>query len=249
MTTIVKMPETVVLLSITIELFGISLGTARTVNMRRIFSQVETWIAFVAIGCVILVLTRLAGYASIAATAKIAASMGFLGLAVCCGAFDSSYGRILLAGLALAAVGDVLLIGDSHRVFLFGLASFLLAHVAYIAAFVSSKIAVRWSLSAVVPLALISYAVLSWLTPHVDSEMLLPVRVYTVVITTMVVAAFGTRGAGGATTIVAGATLFYLSDLAVAADRFVQPDFRNFIWGLPFYYAGQVLLALSIRSR
>jgi hypothetical protein len=45
----------------------------------------------------------------------------------------------------------------------------------------------------------------------------------------------------------AGALLFYLSDLAVARDRFVRPGLANRLVGLPLYYAGQVLLALALR--
>jgi uncharacterized membrane protein YhhN len=40
--------------------------------------------------------------------------------------------------------------------------------------------------------------------------------------------------------------LFFISDLAVARDRFVAPSFANRSWGLPSYYAGQLLLAWAI---
>ena len=45
------------------------------------------------------------------------------------------YGNQLLLGLVLSLIGDVLLLGRSDRHFLAGLIAFLLAHVAYIAAF------------------------------------------------------------------------------------------------------------------
>jgi uncharacterized membrane protein YhhN len=45
-----------------------------------------------------------------------------------------------------------------------------------------------------------------------------------------------------------GSLLFYVSDLAVARHRFVRPDFVNRVVGLPLYYAGQFLLALTIGS-
>ena len=38
---------------------------------------------------------------------------------------------------------------------------------------------------------------------------------------------------------------FYLSDLAVARDRFVSPGFANALWGLPLYYVAQLLFAYS----
>jgi hypothetical protein len=40
---------------------------------------------------------------------------------------------------------------------------------------------------------------------------------------------------------------FYLSDLAVARDRFVARAFVNRLWGLPLYYAAQILFAVSTR--
>jgi uncharacterized membrane protein YhhN len=46
----------------------------------------------------------------------------------------------------------------------------------------------------------------------------------------------------------AGAALFYLSDLAVAADRFLGGSFPHYAWGLPLYYSGQLLLARTTRS-
>ena len=47
-------------------------------------------------------------------------------------------------------------------------------------------------------------------------------------------------------TVAFGALLFYLSDLFVARHRFVTTEFLNRGFGLPIYYAGQVLIALSI---
>jgi len=47
-------------------------------------------------------------------------------------------------------------------------------------------------------------------------------------------------------TAAAGAALFYLSDLAVARQRFVHEDFINRALGLPTYYLGQLLLALTV---
>jgi uncharacterized membrane protein YhhN len=43
--------------------------------------------------------------------------------------------------------------------------------------------------------------------------------------------------------LVGGAVLFFVSDVAVARDRFVEPSWKNRAWGLPAYYAGQLLLA------
>jgi hypothetical protein len=50
-------------------------------------------------------------------------------------------------------------------------------------------------------------------------------------------------------TAAVGAILFYLSDLAVARQRFVQQSFINRALGLPIYYLGQLLLAMTIGAR
>jgi uncharacterized membrane protein YhhN len=98
---------------------------------------------------------------------------------------------------------------------------------------------------------------LRWLWPHLRGAAATlrgPVIAYVTVITLMVVAALAAaRGdALPATTrglIAAGAALFYASDLAVARNRFVAEGFVNKAWGLPAYYAGQLLLAWAIAAR
>jgi len=72
------------------------------------------------------------------------------------------------------------------------------------------------------------------------------VLLYLVAISSMMSLAAGTWAAAGGSLIVAGAGLFVLSDLAVARNRFVAPGFVNRAWGLPLYFAGQLLLAASI---
>ena len=76
--------------------------------------------------------------------------------------------------------------------------------------------------------------------------MLIPVRAYTFFISLMVITAFGVRGAGGPWLVPLGALLFYFSDLSVASLQFTDPPFPNYVWGLPFYYTGQLLLAMSV---
>jgi uncharacterized membrane protein YhhN len=72
-----------------------------------------------------------------------------------------------------------------------------------------------------------------------------PVIAYVAVISVMVVLAFGSYGSGATWLIPLGATLFFASDLFVARNQFVAPGTVNRVWGLPLYYAAQILLALS----
>jgi uncharacterized membrane protein YhhN len=88
-------------------------------------------------------------------------------------------------------------------------------------------------------------AVMLWLSPHMPAALALPVTLYAVVISGMVITAFGARGAGVTALVLVGALLFFLSDVSVASQRLLQADFPTYVWGLPLYYAGQVCLALS----
>jgi len=177
---------------------------------------------------------------------KLVASSAFVWLGYRCGALRSGYGRSLIVGLALSWFGDLFLLGGARESFLAGLACFLLAHIAYITAFARFGLNDRWLLVTLVPVAALSLVVLLWLTPQLPGDMLVPVRAYTFVISVMVILAFGARGAGATVLIPLGATLFYLSDLSVAMLRFAPPGFPHYVWGLPFYYTGQVFLALSV---
>lgn len=79
--------------------------------------------------------------------------------------------------------------------------------------------------------------------------MLGPVIVYVIVITSMVALAFGCIGSGGTGAIAVGAVLFYLSDISVAHGQFIESDFPMYVWGLPCYFAGQLFLAVSVKSK
>ena len=69
---------------------------------------------------------------------------------------------------------------------------------------------------------------------------------YVAVISAMVASATGAFGAAGGAALLAGALGFFASDLAVARQRFVAKSFTNKLWGLPLYYASQLLLASTV---
>ncbi|MGB5721675.1 MAG: lysoplasmalogenase [Woeseiaceae bacterium] len=202
-------------------------------------------IVLVAVACIALVALLLSGYDVAAAAAKLIASSAFVWLAIRVGSLKSIYGRIILLGLGFSWFGDALLIGKTQTLFLFGLVAFLLAHLAYIAAFLARGISLKWAAIAALPIATIAIAVIVWLGPHVPHELEIPVKVYTTAISIMVIAALATHGRAALILIPAGALLFFLSDLSVAALRLAQTEFPTYVWGLPFYYAGQVCLAVS----
>jgi len=175
---------------------------------------------------------------------KTAASLTFVVLGAVAWRSGDPVATWLVVGLALCAIGDVLLIWE--RSFDLGLASFLLGHIAYIAAFHAATPVLEWERWILAPVAMVSFGALAWLWPHLGRRRV-PVGVYVLAITVMVWGALAaTTGGALGPMIAVGAVLFYLSDLTVARDRFVHPDFLNRAIGLPMYYAAQILIALSV---
>jgi uncharacterized membrane protein YhhN len=209
---------------------------------------IRVLIVTVALACGALVGLQLFGHAGISIVAKLIASTAFIALALRSGAMSSTYGRLILLGLALSWCGDMFLTGHSQTAFLGGLSAFLLAHVAYVSAFIAHGYHRGGTFTAAVPITAAAIVVWAWLQPHTAPALSIPVRAYIAVISLMVIFAFGTRGKGGSIFIIAGATLFFLSDLSVAALRLVQTDYPTYVLGLPAYYAGQVCLALSVQQ-
>lgn len=179
------------------------------------------------------------------AITKPVASLGFLVAALGFGALDSRYGQLIFLGLALGAVGDVCLLGSGKAAFIAGLVSFLFGHVAYVVAFASLGISAPQAFIAAVAMAAVMALIGNWVFPHAP-EMRGPIAIYMLVIAAMCTVAIGARGAGAPWMIPAGALMFAVSDIAVVRDRFVAPGFVNRLWGLPLYYAAQLIIAWSI---
>ena len=206
------------------------------------------WIFLTAVAVAVLLFGEHRDSSTVKAVAKPLASAGFIGLGLAAGAAGSPYGRAVLVALALSWIGDVCLLSRQSRPFLLGLAAFLLAHVAFAVAFVIYSQELAWSLAALAVLTLPALVVLRRLGPHLPAAMGLPVKAYVAVITVMVALAAGTFPAGGHASVPIGAVAFYLSDLAVARDRFVAPGFVNRAVGLPLYYFAQLCLAWSVQA-
>lgn len=176
---------------------------------------------------------------------KALASTGFIATALAAGATDSGYGRWVLVALCLGWVGDFALVPPGRGWFLTGLVAFLLSHIAYIVAFAAAGIDATWIPAATVGLGAAAVLVGRWLRPHLPAPMRVPVIAYIVVISAMLGAAVGAAFGRTPWPALPAAGAFYLSDLAVARQRFVAPGFVNRAWGLPLYYGAQILFALS----
>lgn len=155
---------------------------------------------------------------------------------------------LIAVGLVLSALGDVLL-EASPALFLPGLVAFLLAHVAYVVAYLGRT--GRMQLPRLMPVALFSAAAFHLLEPHLGA-MRGPVIAYMVVISMMLwraMATIGADGTGGLRPWLAtiGAWMFAVSDLMVAWSRFVDPEAGLQVPLMLLYWAGQTAIASSTR--
>ncbi|WP_296246473.1 lysoplasmalogenase [uncultured Stenotrophomonas sp.] len=196
--------------------------------------------------CAVLVVCEYRGWKLGKVLLKILASTAFLALALQLGATASAYGQLILVGLGLGWVGDVLLLSQKSRLFLLGLASFLLAHMAYAIAFASLPIASTALALAFAVMSCLGIAVIAWLWSYLKAFYRVAVVAYVTVIVAMCALAIAVSAASGAWQLAAGAVMFAISDIAVARNRFVAAGARNKLWGLPLYYVAQIILASSV---
>jgi uncharacterized membrane protein YhhN len=165
---------------------------------------------------------------------------------------DGAARAALVAALVLSMVGDVFLMlpgrepgSDGPNLFVAGLASFLLAHVAYVVAFVLDGIELSDALLGLVPLAFIGLfaarPIILGVRSSTEPELATPVTAYIGVISAMVLAAFGT----GDPTAMLGALLFALSDSLIALGRFVRPRPWFPLAVIVTYHLAQALLTVS----
>jgi uncharacterized membrane protein YhhN len=200
-----------------------------------------------AVACLVLVGTEYKRAGTLRVVSKTIASLAFIAVGVFASRGHehsaSSPATWIIGGLIAGAVGDVALLGRSDRAFMAGLVAFLLGHIAYVVAIAQIVPPADWF----GPLALVPVLAggiaLAWLWPHLGA-MKVPVIVYVLTIVSMVVGALAVWHAA----LTAGAIVFFISDLAVARDKFVASGFTNRAWGLPCYYAGQLLIAWSLRG-
>jgi uncharacterized membrane protein YhhN len=162
------------------------------------------------------------------------------------GATDTTAGLWLLLALVLGLGGAAFLLGASDGRFRFGLAAFLVGHLAYVVCFVKLGInAPEWAWVAWVVLMVCLLA-----TRHVapatyvrgGAALAVPVALYTVVIGAMVILAFDT----GEPLIAVGATIFAASDSILAVDRFVRPQPAAHVVVMVTYHVGQALIVAGV---
>lgn len=156
------------------------------------------------------------------------------------------YRWLVLAGLAFSLAGDVFLMLPRDR-FRQGLASFLVAHLFYIAAF-AQGLSWTWPPASVLLVLAALWAVFMLVLLPGARGQRLAVAAYGLVLLLMAAAAFARAGliGGLAWFALAGALLFVFSDTVIGVNRFLRP-FRaaeGVILGT--YFPAQALIVLSI---
>lgn len=139
------------------------------------------------------------------------------------------FAKCILAGLIISIAGDTFLMFSSKdpSFFLFGLGSFLITHIFYIAAFVRYEgikeglvMKKNWMF---LPVFIYLIVFLWYLWPDLPKEYLVPVVVYGCVISTMLVSVVNMKGRVKeqvSVGLIIGALLFVISDSFIAVDKF-----------------------------
>lgn len=163
------------------------------------------------------------------------------------GAGESTTGWWLLAALLLSLLGDVALLSDSTARFAMGLTSFLLAHVAFVVAFVHAGMpGPGLALVGVVLVSALAAVVGRRVVPAAAREGGLAlgaaVTAYLAVIAAMVVTAWAT----GRPLVALGATAFMVSDAVLALARFVRVRRFGALAVMVTYHLGQVVIVIGL---
>lgn len=177
--------------------------------------------------------------------AKPATMVALIGAALALDPADDTARAWFVAALVLSLAGDVFLMLP-RDLFVPGLASFLLGHLAYIAGLWSTDTTTAGLAVGAAAVALLApwlgRRILSAIRRSDEPELMAPVSVYIVVISAMVVSA----GASGSAIAFAGALSFYASDALIAWNRFIT----TYSWGrvaiMVTYHLAQVGLVLSL---
>ena len=204
------------------------------------------WVTAVVVSGALAVLASETGRPALVALFKPLATFLLLGVV---GWPTTDFARLVALGIVLSVVGDVALLWPGNRAFIVGLAAFLLAHVAYVAAF--WRVAV-WTphVAVVAAVTAVTTVILLRAIWRGADGMHGPTIAYGAVISAMVVSAAATVGGRlpGAPFAAAGASLFYLSDASLALNRFRRPIPHAAMLTLGIYWIGQIGIALAARG-
>lgn len=168
-----------------------------------------------------------------------------------------NFSRLVIVGLMLGAIGDVclnlrfLITDGARRAFLFGIASFLLGHIAYVLALVScAPAALRYALPAA---AVISFFLIRFILARIEVDGAIKTFgiVYLCVVFLMASLALALflqePQSTGRAIFALGGVLFAASDVLLVLGQFGRRKYPGFrALNLSLYYVGQVCICLTI---
>lgn len=181
--------------------------------------------------------------------AKPLTTVGLVAVAVTLDPVHPDVRVAFVVALVWSLAGDVLLMLPGDQWFVPGLASFLLAHVAYVVGFVLGPGTPGELVVGAVIAGAVAVPMGVRLVRRLRRDapaLVVPVAAYVAVIATMVACATGWGNAWA----VAGAWLFFASDACIAESRFVRPGWSGTTWAplaiIVTYHLGQAGLVLSL---
>lgn len=164
--------------------------------------------------------------------------------------------KTILSALIFSWLGDILLLWD--HLFIYGIGAFLIAQVCFIIGFKVAQKAPESILNVNfvknffinLPIYFLAAFVFYMINPNLGA-MKIPVIVYIIVIVSMVTTArerYGKCNSASFWQVFIGAFLFFLSDGAIALNKFYQPfpDAGIIIMGT--YIIAQLMIVMGIRS-
>lgn len=161
-----------------------------------------------------------------------------------------------VAAQALSGVGDIALLSRSEPAFLTGLSSFFGAHIAYSTAFVSAGRPLEDRSADAGPIAAgaffaVAGPTLGWAAGRRSARLRAPVTAYAGIISTMFAASTRLEEgipADARRAVIAGTSLFVLSDTVIGLRKFVMkdPQPRSDAVVMATYTAGQGLIAYGV---
>jgi uncharacterized membrane protein YhhN len=165
--------------------------------------------------------------------------------------FISSLKKWIILALVFSWVGDVLLMFEAMNgsFFMFGLVAFLMAHIFYILFYenVIRKEGLNKNYWWFLPVIIYYIALIYILSPNLG-DMKLPVRIYGIVISYMLIQALQAgriKNLGAATFMIAGAVLFITSDSILAINKFYESVEYAGIAIMLTYGIAQLLITLG----
>jgi alkenylglycerophosphocholine hydrolase len=188
--------------------------------------------------------TRVRPHERLEEVSKPLATIGVIGLALVSGAPGAQV-AVAAVALVLCLAGDVALLDRVDR-FVIGLASFLLGHLVFIGLFAQygmSHVALLLAaLSGAVVLVLTVGRVIVRSAAASDPGLRVPVTAYLLVISAMTVCGWST----GKPWVIAGSTLFVISDSVLGWRQFVRERPWMALTVMVTYHAAIASLALSL---